>query len=397
MYENDDRQLLLDRVRECIQLKQEGTSWDFKKEWYEDKQKNELLIDIICMANLVDNVDGLIIIGVDEENDYCISGVENDQNRRRTQDLVCFLREKKFAGGIRPIVSMISFDIEVHTIDVIVVKNSTNTPFYLSEHFQDIEAYHIYTRVMDTNTPKKSSADLNLTEALWKKRFGIGATAMERLSIYLKDAYDWDSIDGEMSFYNKHYPEFTIEHETDETRDGYEYYLFSQVDSKPHWYNVYIHCQQTLLYHTIGVALDGGRYFTVVPEYSYFHSNNDGIDIWFYSYTDGSFQYLLANFFSSRAEEPEALSARQRYMECIPIFFSKQEKRDFLKYAAENFSRKRAFVTYRYSRMPSFPKTLPSNQMTSVLEEEYHDALIICDLLDEFRIGPENFPSFLNK
>ena len=28
---------------------------------------------------------------------------------------------------------------------------------------------------------------------------------MERLSIYLKNADDWDSIDGEMSFYNKHY------------------------------------------------------------------------------------------------------------------------------------------------------------------------------------------------
>ena len=105
MCKNDDRQLLLNRIRECIQLKREGTSWDFKKEWYEDNKKNDMLIDIICMANLADNVDGMIIIGVDEGNDYCVSGVENDPNRRKTQDLVCFLREKKFAGSIRPIVN----------------------------------------------------------------------------------------------------------------------------------------------------------------------------------------------------------------------------------------------------------------------------------------------------
>ena len=397
MFENDARELLLGRVQEYIQLKQEGTNWDFKKEWYKDKQKSEMLIDIICMANLTDNVDGMIIIGVDEQNDYCVSGVENDPNRKKTQDLVCFLREKKFAGSIRPIVSVVSFNIDAHIIDVIVVKNSANTPFYLSERYNDIEAYHIYTRVMDTNTPKNSSADLNLTEALWKKRFGIGATAVERLTIYLKNADDWNSIDGEMSFFNKYYPEFTIEHEMDETRKGYEYYLFSQIDSRPRWYNVYVRCHQTLLYHTIGVALDGGRYFTAVPEYNCFHSLNIERDIWFYSYTDESFQYLLANFFNNKAKSSEALSARRKYSECVPVFNSQQEKKDFLKYAANNFSRERDFATYRYNRMPSFPKTLPSGQMVSAFKEEYHDALIICDLLDEFRMGRNNLPSELNK
>ena len=47
-------------------------------------------------------LDGFIIVGVDEETDYSICDVTNDSNRRRTQDIVAFLREKKFAGGIRP-------------------------------------------------------------------------------------------------------------------------------------------------------------------------------------------------------------------------------------------------------------------------------------------------------
>ena len=33
---------------------------------------------------------------------------------------------------------------------------------------------------MDTNTPKNASADIDVIEKLWKKRFGIDATALDR-------------------------------------------------------------------------------------------------------------------------------------------------------------------------------------------------------------------------
>lgn len=91
-----------EEVLRLIALRQEGEYWDFKKEWH--KSKPDLLHDIICMANNITNHDGLIIIGVDEETDYSICNVANDQNRKKTQDIVAFLREKKFAGGIRPTV-----------------------------------------------------------------------------------------------------------------------------------------------------------------------------------------------------------------------------------------------------------------------------------------------------
>lgn len=56
------------------------------------------------MANNLSNHDGLIIIGVDEEADYATCDITNDPNRRKTQDIVTFLRKKKFAGGVRPTV-----------------------------------------------------------------------------------------------------------------------------------------------------------------------------------------------------------------------------------------------------------------------------------------------------
>lgn len=44
----------------CISLRREGDSWDFKRQWHDkEKEKSDLLHDIICMSNLVQDEDGL--------------------------------------------------------------------------------------------------------------------------------------------------------------------------------------------------------------------------------------------------------------------------------------------------------------------------------------------------
>lgn len=113
-------------IRRLIELRQEGEYWDFKKEWHQNK--SDLLHDIICMANNLSNHDGLIIVGVDEETDYTICDVANDPNRKKTQDIVAFLREKKFAGGIRPTAYVQPLTFGKKIIDVIVIRNDRNTP-----------------------------------------------------------------------------------------------------------------------------------------------------------------------------------------------------------------------------------------------------------------------------
>ena len=60
-------ELQKEEILELISLKQEGAYWDFKKEWYEDGKQSDLLHDIICMANNLENRDAYIIIGIDEE------------------------------------------------------------------------------------------------------------------------------------------------------------------------------------------------------------------------------------------------------------------------------------------------------------------------------------------
>lgn len=53
----------------------------------------------------------------------------------KTQDIVVFLREKKFAGGIRPTVYVQSLSFRKSEIDVIVIRNDRNTPYYLTEQY----------------------------------------------------------------------------------------------------------------------------------------------------------------------------------------------------------------------------------------------------------------------
>ena len=63
-------ELQKEEILGLISLKQEGAYWDFKKEWYEEGKQPDLLHDIICMSNNLENRDAYIIIGIDEENDY---------------------------------------------------------------------------------------------------------------------------------------------------------------------------------------------------------------------------------------------------------------------------------------------------------------------------------------
>ena len=47
------------------------------------------------MANNMECRDAYIIIGIDEEKECSIQDVKNDSNRRNTQKMVDFLRDKK--------------------------------------------------------------------------------------------------------------------------------------------------------------------------------------------------------------------------------------------------------------------------------------------------------------
>lgn len=373
---------LTEKVVNLISLKQEGDYWDFKREWYSNKA--DLLHDIICMANNLSNQDGLIIIGIDEETDYEIQDVEIDSNRKRTQDIVSFLRDKKFAGGIRPTVTVQAIKSSQKTIDVLIVCNDRNTPYYLTEQYQGVFANNIYVRIMDTNTPKNSSGDINIVETLWKKRFGINATALERVILYLQSPSDWIDSYNESRRYYKFAPEFVIEQvSASDDRDGYEFYLFGQYDIRPHWYDINIYYHQTLLDSIGGAALDGGRCFTATPKIAglSLYGNRMNWDISYKYFIKESIEYIVHKFYITD-DMDEELTSRRRFLECVLIFNSALEKASFDKFVKENYSH--YIVSDFEGNLPLFQQI--EGYDMSAFKKDYLDALMLKKMLDDFRV-----------
>ena len=368
-------------IGRLLELRQEGEYWDFKKEWH--KNKSDLLHDIICMANNLSNHDGLIIIGVDEETDYSICDITSDPNRRKTQDIVVFLREKKFAGGIRPTVYVQSLSFRKSEIDVIVIRNDRNTPYYLTEQYQGVFANNIYARIMDTNTPKNSSADINIIERLWKKRFGIDATALDRALLLLQTPCDWVDSDDGKKFY-KYAPEFTIEDiSAEEHRNGYEFYLFNQYDSYPRWYDINIYYHQTLLYSLGGVALDGGRCFTSTPRtdgISLYKESYHNWDISYKYFVKNSIEYIVHLFYITDDMDEERI-ARQRFFECVLVFESEFERMKFNDFVITNYEKYN--VDAFSDRLPHFPDLEGYNM--DAFKKDYLQSQLLQQMLKEFR------------
>lgn len=370
---------LNEEVTNLIRLRQEGSFWDFKKQWYTNK--SDMLHDIICMSNNLSNRTAYIIIGIDEQQDYSIVDVSCDPNRKNTQKLVDFLKDKKFAGGIRPVVHVESLHYSNGVIDTIVIENSSNTPFYLTAQYEGVRASSIYTRVMDTNTPIDKSADINHIEQLWRKRFHLDDTPIEKFRYYLRNPDDWNTIqDNNMGHFYKYSPEYTITCEKDESADGYEYYIFGQVNTNPSWWLITLRYHQTAIEQFQGIALDGGRSFVIAPRRAYDLLNTGVSSFGFYIQND--LRCRLLEFYH-RKETSEEYSYCG-YMRAIVVFRSEHEYKSFLNYVQTHMEEYHEIYKRRGDAdLPHFPSL--SGYDMEHLKKDYKDALVMCDMLNEFR------------
>lgn len=296
---------LKEEITDLINSKCEGSYWDFKEQW-PPKDGGTLLHDIICMANNLDNRDAFIIVGV-EDKTFKIKGInKEDQNRKNTQQLNDYLKSAHFAGNVRPLADVKELVLEDKTVDVIVVKRSDRTPFYLTKVKKEengIRPYHIYTRIQDTNTAKDISADPDKAEILWKKRFGIGLTATDRFRDLIKEKDKWKKspyLPNQSQYietwYHEKFPEFTIKISNDEGWKAQELYMYEFPDPTPHWMNISICYNNTALSFFKGVGLDGLRY-TVVAPYTYIVLNREieGHPLIFYYYLMDSLEVNISN------------------------------------------------------------------------------------------------------
>ena len=307
-----------------------------------------------------------------------------------TQKMVEFLKNKPFAGGIRPVVCVETLSIDGCLLDVIIIKNSRNTPFYLIESFDKIKANSIYTRVMDTNTPFNKTADINHVEELWKKRFHLDEKPKELVCYYLDDAENWESSPaGENTvYYYSHSPEYTIR---EEENDGNleTYYMFVGADHNPYWFNVSVYYHQTALAEFPANGLDGGRCCVIAPEHCSIRFGHPGgnPDITYEYYIRGSFRHKLLEFFRSNGIRThgyiEYCYTFDRFMDLMLVFSSKNEKDAFNEYVkGKKDLYERLFTEVEEQSLPFDLKT--GSDYKKQMKTQYLNALVLKQMLKKF-------------
>lgn len=355
---------LKNEIEELIELRAEGEYWDFKQQWYSSNV--DFLHDIICMANSPANRDCYIIIGI-EDKTYNVLGV-NDENRKNQQNVIDLLRQKpSWAGGYIPEVYVKTISIEDKEIDVVVVRKSINTPFYLLEDYEKdkkkILKGAIYTRKGDTNTPRTETADLHDTELLWKRRFGLLYNPSQRAKFYLKDLDNWEFVESEdiksdeehTLFYYRLNPDYTIywAYENRSNTDdliknpndlnkssmgvlSFYIFAFCNMSYHPHFFDnnkIVLYYKSIPLFSSNVECIDEGRTIMVPPKFW-----NDAY------YIKDDFRYLMLEFSFRHLCTVYSSEAKEMFLRVIPVYNNEEEYNEYTAYVKSNgFSRERFF------------------------------------------------------
>jgi|SRR5450759_1325737 len=337
-------------IENLIASKQEGDYWDFKRCHHTNTA--ELLHDIICMSNNLADRDAYIIFGVVDKTGEVV-GVERDKNRRTQQDFVQQLKGKRFASDIRPNIGLVTLTVQGHAIDVLIVKNSMHTPYFLIRDYPDdkpddkrvVRANYIYTRICDTNTDINKSTDINWVEYLWRKRFGIDRSIYERYQILLDNPNDWLVDWGNRNYaYDKYSPEFQMKcGDMNDSRGSWEPCAAFFLDPDMLFTKLELFFHSTVVYETELWAFDGLRRY--VPKASIGIAGDQGTLRYFY-YDLSSIEGKLLRMFTN-----ESLDYSSREYRCVQFLLFENEE-----------SRQR-FDLYYLQHKDDFPD--------SVLEQEF--------------------------
>lgn len=380
-------------ILKLINKKQEGGYWDFKLKWHNNKA--DLLHDILCMANNLENRDAYIIFGVKDE-DFKIEGVDDeDENRKNTNDIVIFLRDKHFVGGIIPMARVETIFIDDKKLDVLVIEKSYNTPFRLTKNFKDgdksiVCSKNIYTRIQDTNTPKDKTADIDKEEKLWRNRFRIDASADDKLVYYLSNPDNWEqTIDG-CKYYYKFDPIYTLElgAEKDDYRDFLSYAGgFPDRSNFVEYAHIYV--AGNLMKKIPHIRYDGGRNNLVVPVVEGFVHRDRTSDFWFImSYIiNNSIEGIFNNFLIKKCPQDRAPEIQSNF---IVKFISKLEKEKFEKFLYEKYKNNRPADKYiskktKYKIKKEEVEELDSSDDWDILNRNFIHNQFLINELKEFR------------
>ncbi|MEQ1560790.1 MAG: ATP-binding protein [Methyloglobulus sp.] len=264
------KQKTTQEIIDLIKSKKEGVHYDFKQEHHSNTI--DLIHDIVCLANADYEGERYLIFGVTNAGDVC--GI--DKTTKTQTYFIDTLRGANFASDIYPDITLEKIEYSDKNLDVLVIKNTTQKPYYLSKEKSNgakhIRAGTIYSRVMDANTPINSVASPIHIEKMWKEKFGLTQTTLERFKLYLESYDDWEQM-GEV-YFHKIFPEFTIKAlEQDAAYNGNETREWARGEMGYHYSSGNLTTRQGFFYHSTLIAtllfiiFDGGKKVIVNPDW----------------------------------------------------------------------------------------------------------------------------------
>ena len=326
-------------VRELFYLGVEGEYWDFKEKPYffegqskeeKNKKKNDLLHDIICMANNLSNRDAYIIMGI-QDKPVKITGVKQFSNKWTQENYQDFLQNLTWAGDMIPTVEFRT--INNGDLDVLIIKKSNRVPFYITKNYSKVRENRIYVRKGSKNTAIDSQAEISDIEKLFEYRFGLTPFPKERVINYITDHDHWIEMKGNYetrSWYYEKFPEYTMELVDDPQNDELKapVYALIQFNARTTWQILRLKYHQTILLEFSSHYVDEYRGISVQPKYSFLKLFDRMNDIKFpykyYYYLADSVEinlmYLLKELMQQDGE------AWRRHLSLIPVFDDDEER-----------------------------------------------------------------------
>ena len=207
-----ERGSLLVEIEALVARHSEGTYWDFKRCHHTNKA--DLIHDVLCLANANHRGRRFLIFGIDD-SDYSLHEISSDPGRRTQAHIAGLFRANasKFFQSRFPDFYLIEIAIGGKLLDVLIIEDTPHKPYYLVQKHEKLYAHHIYTRVCDTNTPAMDAAQPHEIERMWRERFGLNLSPLDRMKLYLNEPDSWvpSNRAGEnLLEHHETFPEFTL-------------------------------------------------------------------------------------------------------------------------------------------------------------------------------------------
>ncbi|MGQ3449422.1 ATP-binding protein [Streptococcus pneumoniae] len=387
-----------DIVREFFYQGTEGEYWDFKEKPYfyegqskeeKNKKKNDLLHDIICMANNLSNRDAYIIMGI-QDKPIKITGVKQFSNKWTQEKYQDFLQNLTWAGDMIPTVEFRT--INDGDLDVLIIKKSNKIPFYITKKYSKVRENQIYVRKGSKNTAIDSQAEIGDIEKLFEFRFGLTPFPKERVINYIADHNHWTEMKGNYeirSWYYEKFPEYTMELVDDPQNDELRAPVYALIhpNVRTTWEILRIKYHQTILLEFSSHYIDEYRGLSVQPRYNFLKLfegvNNINLKTNFYYYLADSVEINLM-YLLEELHEQDGEALRQ-HLSLIPVFKNDDEREAIEKYVEENKSKILVKIKKESEKVCLGYNYEGDEQHSKWDKEEIAVTKVVKNILDEYR------------